>query len=634
MNTPTVSWETDSIMCGIAGYIGTTPPNKGVIQTCHNLMRRRGPDTVGYYHHKNEEQHVVLLHSRLSIIDLDARANQPMQRGAHIIITNGEIYNFVEIRRELAQLGDGFETQSDTEVLLAAINRWGVEEALRKCEGMWALAHYNKDTGFLTLARDRFGEKPLFLLRANNGIFFGSEVKFLIALAESNLTPNRTQLRRLIIYGYRALYKQNETFFEDIYELSAGCTLRLGNSTNNVPTRYWEPKIKRDETLTFDNAVERSRDAVIEAVRLRLRADVPLAFCMSGGIDSNTLISIATQIFNYDVHGFTVVNEDSRYTEQDMVNVAVETQGLKHTEIPISTDNFLSCLRTLIRQHDAPIFTISAYCHWLLMGAIHEAGYRIAISGTGADELFSGYYDHHLAYLADMYGSPEYPSALKKWETYVRPHVLNPLLRNPNMFIDNPKEQRHLYMNAQTYGKHLTTPWNETHTDDYWERDILRNRMLNELFIETIPPPLHEEDLNAMYFSVENRSPFLDTGLFEASYTIPTQHLVQNGMAKAVLREAMRGIVPDAILDNRRKVGFNAPLFKFLDRTDPQVRSQVLDDGEIYDIVRRDTVETLMNCPDLENHEGLFLFAVINARIFLEEFPKLEPKSSYSTTIQ
>ena len=105
-------------------------------------------------------------------------------------------------------------------------------------------------------------------------------------------------------------------------------------------------------------------------------------------------------------------------------------------------------------------------------------------------------------------------------------------------------------------------------------------------------------------------------------------------MAKAVLREAMRGIVPDAILDNRRKVGFNAPLFKFLDRTDPQVRSQVLDDGEIYDIVRRDTVETLMNCPDLENHEGLFLFAVINARIFLEEFPKLEPKSSYSTTIQ
>ena len=105
-------------------------------------------------------------------------------------------------------------------------------------------------------------------------------------------------------------------------------------------------------------------------------------------------------------------------------------------------------------------------------------------------------------------------------------------------------------------------------------------------------------------------------------------------MAKAVLREAMRGIVPDAILDNRRKVGFNAPLFEFLDRTDPQVRSQVLDDGEIYDIVRRDTVETLMNCPDLENHEGLFLFAVINARIFLEEFPKLEPKSSYSTTIQ
>ena len=144
--------------------------------------------------------------------------------------------------------------------------------------------------------------------------------------------------------------------------------------------------------------------------------------------------------------------------------------------------------------------------------------------------------------------------------------------------------------------------------------------MLNELFVETIPPPLHEEDLNAMYFSIENRSPFLDSGLFETCYATPTRYLVQDGKAKAVLREAMRGIVPDTILNSRRKVGFNAPLFGFLDRHDPKVRAQVLDDGKIYEMVRRDAVETLMNAEDLENHEGLFLFAVINARIFLEEF--------------
>ena len=597
-------------------------------------MKRRGPDTLEQYCNKVGSNHVTLLHSRLSIIDLDDRANQPMQRGPHIVITNGEIYNFLELRSELEKSGENFSTQSDTEVLLVAINRWGITNALKRCEGMWGLAVFNEINGTLTLARDRFGEKPLFLFKANGGTFFASEVKFIVALSGIALVPNWKQLQRLIVNGYRSLYRVNETFFEGVTELPSGSILTLRGNTESHPERYWHPQIKRNNSLTFGDAVEHCRHTVIEAVRLRLRADVPLAFCMSGGIDSNTLISIATKIFNYDVHGFTVVNQDSRYIEQDMVNAAVEAQGLKHTQISLRTTDFLSNLRTLIRQHDAPVFTISAYCHWLLMEAVNKAGYRIAISGTGADELFSGYYDHHLAYLADMRGSPEHQNALKNWKAHVLPHVLNPLLRNPDMFLENQNTQQHLYTNAKVFETYLTIPWHEAYKEDIWDKDILRNRMLNELFVETIPPPLHEEDLNAMYFSIENRSPFLDSGLFETCYATPTRYLVQDGKAKAVLREAMRGIVPDTILNSRRKVGFNAPLFGFLDRHDPEVRAQVLDDGKIYEMVRRDAVETLMNAEDLENHEGLFLFAIINARIFLEEFSIPESALSDDQTIQ
>ncbi|MEP4885854.1 MAG: asparagine synthase (glutamine-hydrolyzing), partial [Alphaproteobacteria bacterium] len=432
-------------MCGIAGYIGKRKLSDAAVAACHALMGRRGPDAVGVYHHAaGPERHVDLLHSRLSIIDLDQRANQPMQRGPHVVATNGEIYNFVELRRELESRSVTFTTQSDTEVLLAAIAQWGMAGALDRCEGMWAIAAFDEKSGFLTLARDRFGEKPLYMLSADDGMYFGSEVKFIAALAGRPLRPNTAQLQRLIVNGYRALYKSSETFFDDVRELPAGAMLQLGSDFSAAPARYWNPDIARNDALGFDDAVEQAREAVIDAVRIRLRADVPLAFCMSGGIDSNSLISIAANMFEYDVHGFTVVNQDSRYIEQDMVNAAVDAQNLRHTEVPLETKDFLPRLRTLIRQHDAPVFTISAYCHWLLMEAVHDAGYKIAISGTGADELFSGYYDHHLAYLAAMHGTPDYDNARANWETHILPHVLNPLLRNPDMFVDNPEERRHL----------------------------------------------------------------------------------------------------------------------------------------------------------------------------------------------
>ena len=167
---------------------------------------------------------------------------------------------------------------------------------------------------------------------------------------------------------------------------------------------------------------------------------------------------------------------------------------------------------------------------------------------------------------------------------------------------------------------HLTQPFSEPFQEDHHTGDVLRNRMLNELFAEAVPVILHEDDLNAMAYSIENRSPYLDRELFEFSLKIPTRHLVRDGRAKAVLREAMRGIAPDRALDNRRKVGFNAPIESLLDRDDPAVRAELLADGPILDVVRRDSIEAMLDLDPLPNSRSKFLFNVICSKFFLEEF--------------
>jgi asparagine synthase (glutamine-hydrolysing) len=177
----------------------------------------------------------------------------------------------------------------------------------------------------------------------------------------------------------------------------------------------------------------------------------------------------------------------------------------------------------------------------------------------------------------------------------------------------------HIFLNADGFAQLLTVPWSESFRETNYTPQLLRNRMLNELFHEAVPVILHEDDLNAMYYSIENRSPFLDRPLFEFCFQIPTRHLIRDGFGKSILRDAMRGIVPDPILDNRRKVGFNAPVFSFLDKSDREVISLVLEDSPIFEYLRRSAVEDLLAKPNLANSESKFLFYFLSAKMFLEE---------------
>ncbi|MGH1456357.1 MAG: asparagine synthase (glutamine-hydrolyzing) [Alphaproteobacteria bacterium] len=610
-------------MCGIAGYIGKAPLDKAAIAETISRMKRRGPDSQGFLSFKlfHQDHFASLLHSRLSIIDLNERSTQPFVYDHFTLSFNGEIYNYIEIRNVLKKEGITFKTTSDTEVLAAALAFWG-NDALDKLEGMWAFAWYNTETGDLLLSRDRFGEKPLYYYRNDRGeLFFGSEVKFIASLKGSGSKLNENHLKRFLVNGYKSLYKQPENFFQDVHEVKPGHCLQINSRLDINELNYWPVEYRIDDSITFDQAVKDTREKLIKSVELRLRSDVPLAFCMSGGIDSNALISIAKRELDYDVHGFTIMNDDERYDEKDLVYASVKELSIHHTAIPLDTDGFFDNMRKLVHHHDAPVYTATFYVYWQLQQAMAEKGYKISVSGSAADELFSGYYDHHLFYMHDIQHNQEHFSkSLANWQEYIQPIVRNPYLKNHDTFINDPNERGHIYLDAKNFETFLTEPWSESFKEKTFRTDgLLKNRMLNELFHEATPIILHEDDSNAMYFSIENRSPFLDRDLFEYANLIPTQHLVNNGAAKAVLREAVRGIAPDIILDERRKIGFNVPIHDLVHLDDEHVQKDLLADSPIFDYIQRDKIKSLIDERHLPNSKSKFLFYFISAKLFLEE---------------
>lgn len=609
-------------MCGIAGYFGPKKIDQGRIDQTLSLMKRRGPDSqAAESFGLSDNIGCTLLHSRLSIIDRGAHANQPFHYKDKILAYNGEIYNYIEVREKLIAKGHTFKTQSDTEVLIHALDEWG-RDALNIIEGMWALAYLDTSTGKLLLSRDPFGEKPLFLYQPNPGeLYFASEVKALATLSNKKFTPNINHISRFLVNGYKALYKTPERFFLEISDLPYASYLEIDISGKQRQQRYWYPKVNVNHDMTFEEATEKTRDLMIEATRIRMRADIPIAFCMSGGIDSNTLISIAKRVLDYDVHGFTILNSDSRYEEQDMIDASVNELGVAHHGYPISSENFIDNMKTLVKYQDAPVATISFYLNWFLQSKISENGYHVSVSGTAADEIFSGYFDHQLMYMYDIRNNPDkLEESVQNWQRDIGPIVRNPFLQNPYAFIESPFERGHSYLKNDVYSTYLNEPWHEPFEEFYFRDGLLQNRMMNEIFHETTPVVMHQEDLNAMYYSIENRSPFLDRNLFEFAHSIPAQHLVKDGKAKMVLREAMRGIVADDILDNKTKVGFNAPIHDLLDVDDKATQDYLFAYSPIWDVVKREPIEEMIYNKNSPNSDSKFIFSFLGCKMFLEEF--------------
>ena len=603
-------------MCGIAGAISKIDISSERINQTLGLMKNRGPDgsrseVIIFNNHK-----IFLLFSRLSIIDLEPRAMQPFSRGALKIITNGELYNHIELRKELNSLGHHFKTKSDTEVMLAAWEQWG-ESSLDRMEGMWAFALVDIDKQQVTLCRDRFGEKPLYVWETSEAYYFGSEPKYLATLAGIKPNINYEQISRFLVNGYKAIYKRPQTFFQNFGEIAPSNYLTFLDNGSSSRARYWDLKYAPAH-MDEKTAVDGVRAHLKNSMKVRLRSDVPVALCLSGGVDSTILSGMAVQDFNENISTFSIIDDDERYNEKENIDAQVSFLGCTNYKIHTSQDNFWDRMSKLIAYHDKPISTLSYYLHSFMSEQISNLGCRVAISGNGADELFAGYYDHYSFWLAEMSSRSNHSKLIADWTNSYGKYVQNPILQNPDVFLHNSAERNHIYLNAEEFSSWLIEPFYEPFTESRYSDNILRNRMLNELKHETIPVILHEDDRNSMFYSVENRSPYLDRNLAEFLFTVPSRHLIKDGFAKYLLRSAGTGYVSETVLWDKRKKGFNAPIDSLINRKDPQTKDRLLCQSPIFDIVKKEKIEGFLQQDMKDNSLSKNLFSFVSVKLFLE----------------
>lgn len=581
-------------------------------------MHLRGPDAAGSWDGTIGDHAVTLLHTRLAIVDLEARSNQPFTKDHITLCYNGELYNYRELRAELERLGHHFITQSDTEVVIESYRRWGVD-SFDRMEGMWAFALADQQSGTLLLSRDRFGEKPLYYNwdAASGTLYFASQTNFLWKMGAPRSGVNTAHLHRFLVHGYKSLFKQPESYYIGVRQLPPASYVILKRPARPAASSYWSLAY-RPASMSRQDAEAETEQLVRDAVKLRLRSDVPIAFCLSGGIDSTTLAAISHFDFGQPIHAYSVYDEDPRYDESRNIEIAVQALGCAHHVTHTARDGFLDRMRNLIAYHDAPLATISFYVESFLSKAISAAGYKVAITGTGADELFTGYYDHYNFWLADRQHDGNFDTLVEDWRKGYGRFVRNPVLSDPLCFVKDASRRDHIYLERNTFNDLMIAPIGEDFEEASFGGDLLHRRLLNEIWHESLPLMLDQNDLIFMQHSIENRTPFLDRKLAEFIFTVPAEHLIWDGFPKWLLRAAGAGKVPDDIRLNRQKQGFNASLNSVLDLKAPATRDWLLDESPIFNLVDRERFAAFVADADERNSHSKFLFGFISAKIFLE----------------
>jgi len=609
-------------MCGIAGYLGKKRFESQNIKEILSTMLRRGPDSTGFKEIIFEKNYLSIFFSRLNIIDNHNRSNQPFIYKDKYLIFNGAIYNYLELRSELENKGYHFKTTSDTEVLIKVLDCWG-ELGIKKLEGMWSFFFYDKLKKRAILSRDRFGEKPLFYYHENNEFIFSSEIKTINKILNNKLSVNLNKVEDLLRYGYRKLYKDNSSYFKNIFNFPRGYYFIIENNNKIIKRKYWEIKYEPNEESENTN-IKIIKDALFKSLELRLRADFPIAFFLSGGIDSNSLAFIAKKYFKYNLNTFSIISNDKKYDESEYINYSLKTLGAKHKNLKIDFNkiDFFEILLKQVKYHYSPISSISSLLQFALLKIIKNEGYRVAISGLGADEIFSGYYDHHLLYLNEIKDDKElFKTSFKHWKRYVLPITRNPLLKNYVNFAKIQNIKKHTYQienfKKEIFLKKKIINFKE---NDYVD-SLMKNRMINQLTNETVPNGLNEIDMNSMYYSIESRNPYLDSQLFQKCLNMPSKYYIKNGMAKWPLRKIIEGIVPDKIRLNKKKIGFNASFENIFDLKNNKNIEFLLNDSQLFDMIDKKKFLQLLNKKkNFSSVENIFLFNFLSSKVFLQNF--------------
>ena len=481
------------------------------------------------------------------------------------------------------------------------------------------------------MSRDPFGEKPLYYYHDSKNFIFGSEIKYIFNLDKRSQLKevNTSYLNDYLGLGYKSLNKKNETYFKKIVKFPQGNNLTVSLKNNKIKfEKYFDPKIltKKENYLSKlkeEDHVENVKNLLEESIKKRLRSDVPLAFCLSGGVDSGSLVSIATKKFGIKAKCYSIIDQDKRYNEEKNIKVIQEDTNCKLEKIYIKNEeNFLDNLSNLINYHDSPISTISYYAHSKISLKAAKDNYKVILSGTAADEIFTGYYDHHLFYLSELKKNKNLllNKSLKNWRIHIKKLVRNPFLKNPNFILNKSNFRNHIYLDKKKINKILIKENNKKFEEKNFTKSILKNRMMNELFHESVPVILQEDDLNSMFNSMENRSPFLDKKLINYVLSVPSKFYIKDGYAKYLLRAATKGTLHEKVRMDRKKVGFNFSLSSLRDYSNNNIKDYLMQKSDLDSFIDKKNLIKVLDKKVLDNTESKLIFSLLNAEIFLKKY--------------
>jgi len=602
-------------MCGIAGIIANDvrPDLPPLLTRMTQLLFHRGPDSGGAVAFgpggspvvqrrlgapgepvdwSGAKAVVAIGARRLAIIDRSEHGHQPMSSpdGRAWIAFNGEIYNHVELREELRSRGMSFAGSSDTEVALAAYRAWGTD-CFRGFSGMWAIAIVDWVAGMIVLSRDPFGIKPLYLAAFESGHAFASEIKSLLLLPGVTRDVNEARLRDFLVSGL--LDHTNDTLFEPVWALQPGTWLEIdlrpasGTATIGTLHRIWPPDmLQSGETLGLAQLA-----ATIDgAVHAHLRSDVPVGSCLSGGLDSSTIVSSIRHIAAGNVprewsqHTFSAVLPGDPLDESSYIDaIHGAYPGLHDHRVTPDPARLVGELDRILWHQDEPFASPSILMQWEVMRLAREHGISVLLDGQGGDELFCGYPGYFPPYIAELIRHLHWGRAASEFfEPPLKQHFTrigllghvggNLLPRSIQRSLRDWRDRRvadYLAPELLVAGESEIAPYQQRIPRGRRELPAFArhgfDRFCWELLLSTsLPGLLHYEDRNSMAFSIEARVPFLDTLLVAQAMRLPAEQKLLHGRMKVILREAVAGRVPDVIRDRTDKIGFAAPTAAWL----------------------------------------------------------------------
>lgn len=547
-------------MCGISIIISPEKNvNENVLRQMNAIIVHRGPNDEGFYF--NEEKTVGLGHRRLSIIDLTEAGHQPMfWKDRYVITYNGEIYNYIELKKELEDVGYRFSTHSDTEVILAAYEYWG-KDCQQKFNGMWAFCIYDKVKKTAFISRDRFGVKPLYYTSMDGVFYAGSEIKQLL---ESGM-ERRVNKQVLMNYLVLGMVEQDEqTFFESINSLPSSHYLEYDLQKKSfVVERYYSLRInEKVRKYNLEEAVNGYHQLLQDSITIRLRSDVKVGTCLSGGLDSSYIASYGSSVYRKNsgqkFTGITASSLDAANDEQQWAKLVADRSDLNWQITQPDKADFLSVIDKVITSQEEPFGTPSIIMQYFVMEKSASLGCTVLLDGQGGDETLLGYERYYASFLNNF-------SLFKKFEAFKN------IAKNSKLTLKQAVLMQFYFTNFRLR-KYVVKSKQKLLNKEYfkfvdWEHlkklsDAAKNvddLQYFEITKSCLPHLLKYEDRNSMSQSIETRLPFLDYRAVEFAYSINPELKIQDGWTKFILRKGAKNVLPDDITWRKNKYGFESP---------------------------------------------------------------------------